>query len=675
VSPAVAYTFHRPECSKLFCGLSTPPPEHSSIALFWPCLARVRGIKAGTKSHTQHRSDNDDLRSIVQQLGREDSVRAHGQRVQEQWSSLPVSSTRVDEALSRVSSVDSISSLPKDDEKGSVEYTSHVAVHRYLERYEAISAADRAKLRTSECLYQMHPEWSGLDPAGILHFLVQSAQANHEVQHSIEYFATQVGPSFARTHRWQRPGIDALLLSVRKLLLPIPTQNCEVERIHSEVEEVFSQRCIASFGDSSIVHPSYARQYSGLHRHAGSFLTSAGYKDKAAYCSSDECIEVTDKAYVSTLLSGEYKPVCDVNEKAEIVEYGALGRTTYCVDPVTIILQVSLFHNQHARFVKSPLGALGSYVGKTPYGLGSLERWVHITQGGKIFKVFNLDVKKMEASIRTADLLRLARIRFRCLQRNDRTVANWFRIKHLYLGLAENVFLVPAADATLWAYWKGSGGRGGEPSGHFLTLDDNTLHALYLFYLAYALESHSRGERPNWPLFFQEFAIVAMGDDVQFSVGPKLELWLNLSGKSPAECLADHIFTATRTILESTGWDGEHVDSSKFCGMYFTYLVTPVYHISFKLDYDRQWNSIVQGGSYGDIYKTVQRIAGIRNVTWADPKLREEIASIYELYVQGKERTNPGLLADPAWIQAKQSYVPDSELVKLYFGLLVPMSG
>ena len=55
----------------------------------------------------------------------------------------------------------------------------------------------------------------------------------------------------------------------------------------------------------------------------------------------------------------------------------------------------------------------------------------------------------------------------------------------------------------------------------------------------------------------------------------------------------------------------------------------------------------------------------MRNVSWGNRKVRQDLANVFDLYVRLYEST---LRDDPKWIEAKKSFVSDGMLEKLYCG-------
>jgi len=370
--------------------------------------------------------------------------------------------------------------------------------------------------------------------------------------------------------------------------------------------------------------------------------------------------------------------VCDVNAKTEVIAFDKDGRTVYCVDPVTLVLQTMLCGDQVDRASASRLSEMWLWVGKSFFGTGAFESFIWITESGLRFKAYDLDVKKEEASIREDDLLWLAQLHFDALRVEDRTEDNWHRMSTLYMALSQCVFLLPDHGGRMHMFWKGGNGQGGEPSGHLLTALDNSIFLIYLVVLGYVTECWKRNEDGSAAEFWHMHRGMGMGDDLRLTVSAEGEEWYRHSGRSPAEVIAQNVYDVIGVAFESVAWDGVPVMESKFCATQYYLMQEPVRWLTFKLDWERQLNALVQGGKLchehtakGAI-EQLGRINNLRIVTWPDKRNRCYVEGIRNSYIKRACVELPQLLDNPEWALTVNGWLEDGKLMKLYTGLILP---
>lgn len=415
-----------------------------------------------------------------------------------------------------------------------------------------------------------------------------------------------------------------------------------------------------------------------MNTNPGTFYVARGFHTKKLLYYSESFPDMLRFIYRTQLQRGTYKPVCDVNGKTEVLQIDKTGRTVYCVDAVTLIFQQMFFGQQVQSYSRSNLDRLWAWIGKTAYGTGALEAFAFVTDGGKRTTAYDFDVKKMEASIRTDDLLWLAQVHYDALCKDDQTPEAWQCIRTLYLGLAECPFIMPDLTGKAHAFWKGGDGQGGEPSGHLLTALDNSLVTLYLVATGYAWESLKRKERPSVERFWRWFRGMIMGDDLRLTLSNAATEWwaANEEGLSVGEAFAAAVFDATATIMESVDFRGVNIMDSVFCGWRFYLMTDPVYWITFKTDSARAVDAIKQGGDHSRTPEAaiinLGRINNMRLSTWADAQVRHKVTGFRLEYIRLCEAGWPQLLQNPEWAAVKGSVHSDHVLRQLYTGLLIP---
>jgi len=443
-----------------------------------------------------------------------------------------------------------------------------------------------------------------------------------------------------------------------------------------------TNRYLETCGGSPLQDDISAVQAAAMNTNPGSFWIARGMLTKKLLYYSDNFLDMLRYIYRTQLVRGTYKPVCDVNGKTEVLEFDKSGRTVYCVDAITLVFQQMFFGTQVRAYSRSPLDSLWAWVGKTPYGTGALEAFNWITEEGKRYWAYDFDVKKMEASIRTDDLVNfLARLHFLALPSKDQTAEAWTCVCTLYAGLAECPFIIPDLSGKAHIFWKGDRGQGGEPSGHLLTALDNSLICLYLVALAFAWESHSRGESPSVERFWRWHRGMIMGDDLRLTLSQAATDWwkLNKRGLAVGEAIATAVFEACGTVMESTNFEGVHIMDSTFCGWKFYLMRDPVSWITFKTDFTRAVDAIKQGGDHNPTPQAcitnLGRINNMRVSTWADAVVRSQVVGFRAHFIricQSDPYLGPQLKVNKEWAAVKGAWHTDAVLQQLYTGLLLP---
>jgi hypothetical protein len=434
---------------------------------------------------------------------------------------------------------------------------------------------------------------------------------------------------------------------------------------------------VASCGGSGFRDSVAAFQHFDIDTLSGSINTLQGLPSKATCGANEQFRKNLDNEWATNLPSQNYAASVDANGKTEVLQVDGLGRSVYVVDFTTVLLQYMAFAEIHEKFIQSPLASMGMWPGKTPYGLGSWERLAHITHGGKVNRVWDLDVKKMEASIRWRDLRRMARIFYRCLKPQLQDDKNWARVWSLFYNLSESIFGVPDNKGGINLFWKGAKGYGGQPSGHYLTAMLNCLEALFLLLYAYVRECTKRHLEPNLNKFMIGTKFTIMGDDIQLSFSAFRDAWWRMTGRNGAEALAVYALELN-IVFECTNWDGLSVWDARFCGMQFLEMKDPVHWVSFSLDHDRQLCAIQQGGDPTLPIKQLQRIGSLYNVVWPDIPMREIVLKLWFEFINRMQNgytddkgvyhpPHPHTLTDD-WEAAKTARSSERELRNRFCG-------
>lgn len=478
---------------------------------------------------------------------------------------------------------------------------------------------------------------------------------------------------FTKTHRWTKPGVAALHKSIRKFLIPLIGMDPEISSLYTYSWEVVRNKFVETCGQSEVIDMNRAAQEMSSSKDPGSLYTRAGYNSKMDVYGSSRFLQSAQWVWLYDLPRGRFKPFCDVNGKTEILELGKDGRTVYCVDAMTILFQKMLFHDQHEKYRRSQLSQMWAWLGKSGFGSGSQDRFDWITHGGKVREVYDFDVKKMEANMRTREMLELSRLHYEALAPQWQTVDMWRRVRALYCGMAECPFLVPDEHNRMQVFWKGANGFGGNPSGQICTALDNSLFDMVLMCFVYTLECAIRGEETSWSWFWLNHHGTIMGDDLQLSVTPEADYWWKRRWKNVGVAYMSLLYFNKGIVIESTNPMDENgevlptdVFSARFCAMQFTQFTKPWKWVSFIMDRDRMLSSVQQGDPLAPPERHLERFNGIRNVTWGDMKTRTELANWRNEFVQRIEKEKPYKIGQENWERAKAGWLSDSELYRLY---------
>jgi len=397
----------------------------------------------------------------------------------------------------------------------------------------------------------------------------------------------------------------------------------------------------------------------------GSVWELLGFSTKERLYDDPRFLAYIEDVWNNFLPQGKFKPFCDVNPKTEVLVKGKDGRTVYCVDAATIILMAMMFFEQNELWNSAPYRVMWSYAGKSPFGRGTLDRYSWISWNGQAEKTYEIDAKKMEAQIHTDDFRRIARMRYLALDPQMKTDENWRRVSCLYEGLASCPFVLPNGVV----YLKGLCGAGGNPSGQFLTAADNTLKSLHFLACAYIRACLLLRVEVHGAHMWEVLRATVLGDDIAVSPHPEFDqLCRSKLGKNFAEVLGEATWDICGSILESPDWKGVLPMEHGFCAMHFHEMLEPRRHITFRLDWDRQFSAMLQGGQERTPSRQLQRIASYRTVTWGHEPTRYAVEQLWMDYIDWVRKHDPSQLLTTEWKEAEQAYNSDQRLELLYYG-------
>jgi hypothetical protein len=153
-------------------------------------------------------------------------------------------------------------------------------------------------------------------------------------------------------------------------------------------------------------------------------------------------------------------------------------RTFMCGDIVLYLLTVMLYGEQHASFLEMASGSDWSAVGMNPWYGGWNRMAAYLSSGVcRTPNFWCFDVSHMEASVNDCIQTVIDRCRNECIAREDRA-----GLKNAMLFLHESDVALYVIGVTGWLYLI----LGKNPSGKFLTADDNTLALMLVFLYAIA---------------------------------------------------------------------------------------------------------------------------------------------------------------------------------------------
>jgi len=282
----------------------------------------------------------------------------------------------------------------------------------------------------------------------------------------------------------------------------------------------------------------------------------------------------------------------------------------------------------------SPYGGgmndLASYLGRHPYG-------------------WEFDGAGWESHIWEECLMRIADMKWRALVLEERTPENHVRIRNIYKMIASLPVVMPDG----YTFLKGPDGDGGNLTGQVGTAHDNTI--MMLFCMAYAF---IKLVGPDYDSFVRDFSPICLGDDCTMTVSEKIV------DKFNALSIAKVLYDDIGVILETPCWEARQFHELGFLSMHFHW--NEEHHTwTHKIDRDKLFSSLLQGGSIRTPDMQLQRMCNMRNVSWGHEPTRNELELLIRNY---KQQYDPALSGMPAWETAKKSYVDDRMLERLYFG-------
>jgi hypothetical protein len=320
-------------------------------------------------------------------------------------------------------------------------------------------------------------------------------------------------------------------------------------------------------------------------------------------------------------------------------------RNVMAVDGSHALWMQRLCYDAHHKMQKHPIENLTA-LGWSPYRMGMQHLAEHL---GKHPNGWEIDGGAWESHMFEACLEEIAKLKFEALVREEQTHANWVRIRNIYHMISRLPIVLPDGFAFLKG-WKESGGN---LTGQVGTAHDNTL--LMLFAVCYAWIALVDADFHH---MLHETSIITFGDDLTFTVSDDVVEQFN--GEAIAKLLWDDL----GFVLESPCWTARPFHELGFLSMHFVFSHEHRKWVH-KIDRDKLYSNILQGGKERTPEEQLQRLCGMRNVAWGEEQMRAELQAVIEDYIIIYDDTLKG---DPLWEQAKKSYLPDRLIDKLYFG-------
>lgn len=458
--------------------------------------------------------------------------------------------------------------------------------------------------------------------------------------------------TFEKTHKHAQPNIEACYISASKFTKPwVKPRNPEAyEEAWAAMEEFWwpywhDARVLTL--DEIVEHPNITLRG----KSAGFPDTNFGYVDKYE-CATNvdwraEFQEDWDNLFAKTLF------IVQVNGKKEILPSKKVLenrlRNVFCMPVKHSLAQQRLLADSHRKIQDYSL-ALWHALGFSPFFRGTHRLVMH-------FKMhphgWEFDGDSWESQIHSDSLHRLSGIKFRCLRPEDQTKENRIRLENLYLACGEALIILPDGCVFL----KGTKGAGGNPSGQVATAHDNTFYMLVVFcFITFLIIGDN-----DFQIVFANASVAVLGDDLTFTVSD----WLNnKAGGNFGKMFAKIAHEELGLMFSSPCWDSRPGEDLGFLAMKFVY---DEEHKCFthRVNRDKMYSNLEQGGRFRTPPEILQRISGMRNVSWADPQIRAELAHLFVVVERMHELQYHD---DPEWVTAKKSYVSDAKLSRLYYG-------
>jgi len=442
----------------------------------------------------------------------------------------------------------------------------------------------------------------------------------------------------------------------------VPASYGAVERFQQPVPKEYNKAAFKLAWDwvAAIIHPHWKNakiktfdeildmadiEFKG--KSAGMPWNLAGIPFKEELYHDEECRKWIEEHWVAKLT--KCASMAHVTVKKEILPQKKLLqnrlRNVIAVDGGHNMWMQMACYDAHHRLQRFPIDSMTA-LGWSPYRSGMQKLAEYL---GKHPNGWEIDGGAWESHMFEECLWEIAKLKFEALCPEDQTDENRIRINNLYRMIARLPLVMPDGHAFL----KGAKGSGGNLTGQVGTAHDNTL--LMLFAVCY---SWIMLVGPDYEEFRANTSIITFGDDLTFTVSDELALTFN--GPAMAQLVWDDL----GFVFESPDWNARPFYELGFLSMHFI-LDEKNRRWVHRIDRDKLYSNVLQGGTDRTPQEQLQRLCGMRNVAWGHLQMRRELQELIDEYIF---TFDPALKGDFMWEQAKKSYVNDRFLARLYFG-------
>lgn len=307
-----------------------------------------------------------------------------------------------------------------------------------------------------------------------------------------------------------------------------------------------------------------------------------------------------------------------------------------------------LFADMNEKFYASHLRS-ASFVGGSPYK----GNWDELYQKLNTFsKGYALDESQYDSSLRCYMMWGCALFRWRMLRDEDKTEANFHRLRTYYRNLVNTLVVSPEGVIVMKKL--------GNPSGSVNTISDNTL-ILYTL-MAYAWITLAPEKCTSYEFFEMHTAKALNGDDNTWTVSDEAHVWYNARSIIP---LWNTIgITTTTDSLEPR--KARDLDFLSARTVFLHGKAVPLY------DRDKLMTSLLYAVSdHLTPATTLERAAGMLAIGWVDKPFRDFCR---ELVTWLLERYDRVLNDDPRWLLAKCQLQMDEHYYRLFMGSTLCLS-
>lgn len=464
----------------------------------------------------------------------------------------------------------------------------------------------------------------------------------------IEEFFNKLKITFEQTHRMNQPNVQAAYESAIRFSKPPPDEDSRVDLGLTFVEEIW----YPIWRNSEVATMDFVINEADieLKGKASGWPWSLHKWPFKLECYEDKmCQEWMENDWSQNLRNRT--SIAQVTGKKECLPVQKLKinklRNVMAVDAGHNMQTQRLTYKMNKKLNSRPIQSW-SALGWSPYRRGMQQLAEHLGAPG-----FNggweLDIASCESKIWENLLLRFAEVRWRALKASDQTVDNLIRLKNVYRMISSCPLAMPDGAVFL----KGAEGYGGNLTGQVGTAHDNTLFGLFLLAYAFIILVG-----PDLDQFRALVRPITLGDDITFTVHD--DIIEDFNGPAIAEVVHRNL----GVVLESPEWKARPFYQLGFLSMHFIW--DPEYNAYLhRVDRDKLFSSLLQGGTNRTPTEQLQRISGMRNVSWGDRRTRQDLDNVYWMY---RDRFDKTLGGTESWETAKKSYVSDAMLEKLFLG-------